>query len=407
MMGLSKLNLAKVAVVLLTGLLLWKGIVPGFMKLNSDFPNYYLSSKLYSEGENIAQFYDNEWFLEEANKIEIPFAKFTPFPPATVYLMLPISWLSPLAAKQVWTVINVGILLLLIGLIQKITRWNMVYSALIVLVTGFNLINNFYLGQFYLILTFLIFYAYYLSQNGKDIWAGILLTVGIVFKYFPVVFVLGYFINGNKKIVLSTFVSGVLLTIYTFWLVGFSTIELYVSEVLIPHLNGSIAGQESSSIAFQSFKSLYLNLFESAKLATIFTLTTYMIFAGLITWLITLLRKKKLSNNYVLSVLGIGALVILPASASYHFLLLLFPVVLFIYQYQKDNKGWSPLVLLAIFSGIGLFNIGFTKFLWTTDMALVKLLCYPRLGMLVVLFSYLFKELYVLATKENRILIQE
>tara|TARA_R110002050_G_scaffold20348_1_gene57701 strand:- start:95972 stop:97195 length:1224 start_codon:yes stop_codon:yes gene_type:complete len=399
--------LAKTAVALLSILLVWKGIVPGFMHLNSDFPNYYLASKLFIAGESVAKFYDNAWFLNEANQIGIPFAKFTPFPPATVFMMLPFSGLSALVAKQVWTIFNIGLLLLLIRLVREITNWSAIYSALIVLVMGVNLINNFYLGQFYLVLTFLVFLAYYLSQKEQNIWAGILLTIGILFKYFPIVYVFGYFIKGNKKIVLSTIVAGVFLAFFTSWWVGFTTIELYFTNVLMPHLNGEIAGQASNAIAFQSFKSLYLNLFESAKVASGFTLVTYLIIVGMMSWIITLLPKREQSLNYILAVLGIGTLAILPASASYHYLLLLFPVVLFIYQYQKDNPGWSPFFVLAIFSGIGLFNIGFTKSLWTTDVILVKLLCFPRLELITLLFLYVFYMLFNLVQKGHLIAAQK
>jgi hypothetical protein len=308
-------------------------------------------------------------------------------------MMVPLASFTPLVAKKIWTLINVGVLFLLVLLIQKITDWKLEYCGLMVLLTGFNLINNFYLGQFYLILTYLIFLAFYLEREEKEVWAGLVFSLGILFKYFPIIYLLGYLLEGKKKVVALTMLSVALVGFLMLYFIGFSIVPLFLNEVLIPHLNGSIAGQPSNSVAFQSFNSLYLNLFSSTSLVRAFTGTTYMLVVLMTGYIIVKIKRRKWHFNYILSVLGFAALMILPASASYHFVLLLFPTVLFLVQFQKDNSKWNPVILIILFSGVGLFNISFTHAFWDSKMGILKVLSFPRLGLVTLLFSYVMWEL--------------
>jgi hypothetical protein len=378
----------KILLLILSLFFIWKGLIPSVSKVHSDFPNYYLASKLYLEGEDLTKFYDNDWFGEQGKKHDLEYVKFNPFPPITIFLMTPVASFSPIVAKRIWIAINLIILLLLIRSIQSITNWRWEYCGIIVLSTGFSLINSFYLGQFYLILTYLIFLIYSLHKRDKNNLAGALLSFSILIKYFPLVYLIGYLLNKEKKIVYKTLVSGSILGAISILLIGFPTISFYLSKVLLPHLNGEIAGQAANSIPFQSFHSLFSNLFNSSHTVSIATLFVNLSILSITAYFIFIIKKFRLNTNYTLSILGFSGLLLLPASASYHFLLLIFPTVLFLYQYQEDKPNKSVYPFLIIYMAIGYLNIGFTKFLWETTNPILKILCYPRLLLMLILFVY-------------------
>ena len=380
-------NYKPILLAILGLIVLWKGIIPGFLHVNSDFPNYYVSAKLYAEGHGVGQFYDSQRFLEEANTMGIPYAKFTPFPPPTVFIMLPLSSFSPLVAKQIWTVFNVLGLVALVFLIRKITKWTLVNSALVIFLSGFGLINNFFLGQFYLILTLILFLVYYLDTQKHKIGAGALLATGVLLKYLPIIYLPIFAIKKSKTgiwTILGIFFFSVLIV----YAVGGTAFSTFFDEVLFAHLNGEIQGQAKNSKAFQSFGSLFTNLVNPGLANGL----TYGVVVSIgMVYLIVLFRlvKRKVHINYLFAFTGFAAMVVLPASASYHYLLMLFPLVLFMSKYKMEVPNWNPIWMLVLYSAIGWFNIGFTQFLWESTNPLAILLCYPRLWLLLFMWVYM------------------
>ena len=394
-----------IVLILMSFVTVWKGILPGCTQLNSDFTNYYAGAKLFSQGQQVSQFYDNDWFLNEANQMDISFAKFTPFPPPTVFIMLPLTSFSPLVAKQIWTVFNILILFGLIGYIKKVTLWSWLHSSLMVLLSGFSLINNFYLGQFYLLLTFLLFVVYYLDKNGKSWGAGSILAIGIIIKYLPFVYVPVFLIKRSKTW-WTTFVSVILISGVSLFLLGKSAFTTFFEKVFFAHLDGRIAGQEKSAVAFQSFGSLFSNLTDP-QLASKYTLAVVFVIAIVTLGVVIRVLHKNLSVNYLFAITGITAMVILPISASYHFLTLLFPLVLFISQYQKDVITWNPIVLLVLFSVIGWFNIGLTKALWDAQNFLAIVFSYPRLALMLFIWGYMIYLLETIPSNANKVKVAQ
>src|ERR1700730_1970137 len=83
---------------LLAVYLIWKGLVPAWNKLNTDFPNYYLVARLLREGYNLDRVYDwtwlqrikDHWGLQQSL---VGFAGLTPFSALPV---LPLTFFSAL-----------------------------------------------------------------------------------------------------------------------------------------------------------------------------------------------------------------------------------------------------------------------------------------------------------------------
>lgn len=388
--------------------LVLKGIVPAWNTIHSDFSNYYVSSKLISEKQNLENLYNNEWFQNQIkiHGINEP-GKFAPFPPLTAWVMLPISFTDVLTAKRIWTIFNCVVIIFCVWLISRITLWSWSTSALLLLATGNGLINNFKFGQVYLIVTGLILLAIYLHDKFQGILSGALLGFVTCLKYFPIVFIASFFALKNYRVVIYSVLSIFVLTILQIWFFGSTLIFTFINNSLLPHLDGDLEGQGMYSFLFQSWDGLFRHLFVySAKDnptpfldwpdgRSIFKLITH--FAVGIS-LILVSRKIILSSlsedvkkKLLLSLPAVAAFVVLPASASYHFILLVLPLTLLLSSELliKNEK----IILICIYSAIGFLPIGF--FFRVAEKTGV-IFAYPRLG-LITLFYVI--TLYIINSK--------
>ena len=142
--------------VFLACLFLWKGLLPGWHTLNTDFPNYYLVARLLREGYSLDRIYDwvwlqrikDHWGLDQSL---VGFAGLTPFSALPVW---PIAGLAALTAKRIWLVAN---LLFLFGTLEALHRvtslgrqriWILSLLAIIPLrVVSFGMVELQYLVQ--------------------------------------------------------------------------------------------------------------------------------------------------------------------------------------------------------------------------------------------------------------------
>src|SRR5215813_6075876 len=136
-------------------------IVPAWNSIVTDFPNYYVSAWAVRHGEDLSRLYDPVWFEREKHRsgIERPAALFNYFPPMNALIMWPLAELSPIKAKQAWTIINVIVLAAVIALTVKATGLGWLSSAAVAFLGLDALGNNFTYGQFYIVLTLLMLAA--------------------------------------------------------------------------------------------------------------------------------------------------------------------------------------------------------------------------------------------------------
>ena len=397
-----------------------KGLIPAWQDIHSDFPNYYTSSRLLIEGEDISKIYDSDWFQKKAEEYGMgQHSRFSPFPPATAFLMLPIAWLEPLSAKRIWTALNLLVLVATVYLLRQLTQWNYMQCGILLFLTGIGLVSNFRMGQFYLILTALIILSHILVNRDKDLTAGIILGICAALKYFPAVFVLVYVLNGKRHLLVSFLVTVSIIWLSQLWVFGIEVHSIYFKEVLIPHLFGTISGQGSFSYLYQSWESLlkFLFLYDPAHnpnpflnlplALPIMKSIVYLTVIGVTIWtcLKCQLIKPYHKQDIQIYVVGFATLVLLPASATYHFLLLTFPVALFLIRIKAENRTifWSVLLAYAV---VGFIPYGFIFGQAWAGIGVV--LAYPRL--LIVTFIFLLTTLYTwkhLSTRKNELSVQQ
>jgi hypothetical protein len=372
---------------------LYVGIIPGWKHTQSDFPNYYVSSKLIVEGKELNKIYDDDWFNQQIRNYGIEEqGKFSPFPPPTAFILLPLVSFEPLTAKRIWLILNIGLLLYCASLIQKIIKWKYINALNLLLLSGIALANNFFLGQMYLLLLALILSGYLLIMGEKKFSGGIIWGIGAAIKYFPVILLPPFFNKQNRKIILSTLLSIILINLIGLFAFGIDVYKTFFRSVLFNHLDGHIAGQSQWSFAFQTWNSFLSNLFlydsieNPAPLissVTAFYFAKYFIYSSLIGLAIWVYRKTKSMKSVkeiALILLSATSLALLPISASYHFLLLLFPLVLLI---KICSEGYNKILLLIIlFAAIGFIPPLINKLY----VYIPTLLAYARLWLVTFFF---------------------
>jgi hypothetical protein len=94
---LNKKYISIYLLIIFGGFNFWYGIIPAWNNINSDFPNYYTASRLLIEGKDLSKIYDDEWFNQQIKNYGInERGKFSPFPPPTIFVMVPFAVFDPL-----------------------------------------------------------------------------------------------------------------------------------------------------------------------------------------------------------------------------------------------------------------------------------------------------------------------
>src|SRR6267154_2336584 len=147
-------------IVALSLFLFYKGILPSWNTVHSDFANYYVSAKLIQTPSNLDSLYNDRWFQEQAVRLRVLEAvKFSPFPPVTACVMVPLTLFDLEAANRIWIIVNVLLFFPAIIVLKKITKWSSPLCMLFVLGSGLSLINNIKFGQLYWLMTVALLYS--------------------------------------------------------------------------------------------------------------------------------------------------------------------------------------------------------------------------------------------------------
>jgi hypothetical protein len=361
---------------LLLGFLAMRGVVPAWNHVHSDFANYYVSARLVVQGESLDSLYNNEWFKQKMSEYGAPLTgKFAPFPPVTAWMMIPLTSFDVLNAQRVLTIVNLLFVLLGVFLLRELTKWKTIHGALFLLGGGLSVVNNIAFGQVYLIMTVFILLAFVLYKRGHLVWSGIPMGFFAAIKYFPILFSFSYFlsgvsasgsqINADTKSAFSAWLTLLVLIVAQFLFFGTPLMIEFINSILIPHLDGQLAGQGPYSFQFQSWDSFLRNLFVADQefnphsfifwpggraVGKIFVATVVTVWTGVVLYRYRS-SEAGTRRTVFISLPALAALVLLPASATYHFALLIIPVALLLSGEVLDRR--SSIGVLAIYVFIG------------------------------------------------------
>jgi hypothetical protein len=385
----------------LTLLFVALGVVPAMSRIDTDFPNYFTAAKIVADGGNVDRLYDDSWFQEQMRRYQIghtPRARFTPFPPPTALLLVPLTGLEPLDALRVTTGVSVLCLICSIILLAKILSWSRIDSTVFVLLSGYAVLNTLRFGQPYIVTSLSCILGYYALGKGRPLLGGMCFGLFVPIKYFPVVILIYFAFRKQWRVVLGGAVMILVVTSVSVGVLGWKIHEEFLSRVFGNHLTGNGNILDPFSASYQSFDTLFRRLFvfdaaanpqplfASPSLASIgVPITKAAIFLAGIAALVKLARSGAATVTApAIGVLGILTLLLAPATATYHFVLLWLPVGLLVGYFLREGAPLYAYFILGAYALIGFFPYGHAyRF---EGRGGLTVLAYPRLFLLLAMF---------------------
>jgi len=262
--GLPEFDLSTVEMVLvllLASLLVWKGILPGWRSLNTDFPNYYVVARLIREHYCLDRIYDWIWLQRAADHFGVShqtvgFLGLTPF---SALQVVPLSWLPVLEAKRVWIVCNAGLLAASISLLSRATRLPLRRSWLIGLCAVIPLRTDFVLGQMHLVILALLAAAYMSHMRERQLLCGLCIALAAALKVYPVFFCIYFIAKRRWKALGVTLAAAAFCVLLSYLIAGTAAMNAYLSQQLPRTLQGESLNPFLASAG--SFSALFHRLF--------------------------------------------------------------------------------------------------------------------------------------------------
>jgi hypothetical protein len=333
-------------------------------KLNTDFPNYYLSARIAHEGSDTARLYEWRWLQREKDHraLDDRLIGLIPITPFSTLFVWPLTGLAPLTAKHVWLLVNLALLVPLCWLLRSLTGLSYQRIAL-VFALSFPLHRNLLYGQFYLLLLLLIVAGCWAYLRGYHVLAGVLIAIAAAAKIFPVLFFIFFLQRRVWRALLAGAVTGVAALSASVAVFGWNLHRTYLHEILPWTLRGEGLPPYATASASISSVLHYLFLTEpqwnpqpwhySPLCYALLQPTLQML--ALAPAILLICRQDDSRGRILLewSALLVASLAISTIPASYNFVLLTLPVcVLAVLLLQREWYGWLG-VLLMVYLGIG------------------------------------------------------
>lgn len=332
--------------------------------LNTDFPNYYLSARLAHESYDTSRMYEWPWIEREKDHraIDIPVIGLLPITPFSTLAMLPLTGLTPLAAKHIWILLNLAFLVPIGWLLRSMTGLSYQRVALVVALS-FPLHRNLQFGQFYVMLLLLIVAACWGYLRGLHAVAGVLVAVAAAAKIFPVLFFVFFLRRRDWRALMWGGITMLAAAAISVWIFGWSVHRTYLHEILPWTLHGEAMPPYVPSASFSGvLHRLFLSEPQWNPHPWHYSPLCYALLLPALQMLvlapaILLIRREDNTRDRVLlewSALLTASLAISTVPALYNFVLMAFPAcVLATILLRRGSYGWLAALLLVYF-GIGL-----------------------------------------------------
>jgi len=228
--------------------------------------------------------------------------------------------------------------------------------------------------------------------------AGLCFGLFVPVKYFPVVLLIYFAFRKEWRVVLGGACAILAVTLTSIGVLGWKIHEDFLSAILGNHLIGKIDMQDPFTASFQSFDSLFRRLFifdATANPQPLFALPLLQTIGVIVTKVSILLAAVvtivKLARSGVatatapsIGILGILTLLLAPATATYHFVLLWLPVGLLVNYFIQERTPVCAYFILGAYALIGFFPYGHTSVF--EGRGGLTVLAYPRLFLLLAMF---------------------
>lgn len=365
-------------------------------KLNTDFPNYYLSARLAHEGHDTSRAYEWIWFEREKDHraVDVNVIGLVPITPFSTLVMWPLTSLPPLTAKHIWILANLVLLIPLCWMLRAMTGLSYRRIALI-FALSFPLHRNLLYGQFYVFLLFLLAAACWAYLSGRHGLAGAFVAIAAACKIFPVLLIVFFLQRRNWRALLWGAVTGAATLAVSVAVFGWNLHRTYLLQVLPWSLHGEGLPPYATASASISSVLHYLFLAEpqwnphpwhSSPLWYALLQPTLQILA--FAPAVLLIRRSDRTPRRIMlewSALITASLAISTSPASYNFVLMALPVCV-LAAMLLERKWYRWLAALAVvYIGIGVPMPSTSKM-----MGPAILLYAPRLPLMLALLAGIY-----------------
>jgi hypothetical protein len=385
------------ALILLVALFFWKTFVPAWGTLNTDFPGYYLAARLFRDGYPFERVYDWIWFQRQKDHAGILGSNvvgYAPSSPFSALLVAPLVGLSPLGAKHIWLLLNLGLLVGTVLLLRELSQLRLRRIALITFLTVVPLRTNFLFGQQHLLMLFLLtLAAWLLVVRGRSASAGAVIAVAAVLKIYPAIF--GLYLARKRRwtalaALVVTAIAALALGVALF---GRETWRVYGFEVLPRSLTGE--SNHPYLIEYNSPLALLRRLFtfepqlnpnpalNAPVLYSLLAATAQAVILFSVLWCTAGRRSGPARERLELGAFTMMVLVLSTAPATYHLCPIVLSTVLIVDYLLAAHRRRAAFAVVALHAFIA---APYYRFLPPDPSGWRSLVAVPRLWAMVVLF---------------------
>jgi hypothetical protein len=334
------------------------------------FASYYTASKLLSEGENVSQFYNDDWFRSKVDKY-VPGVQeiyHVNLPTATL-MIIPLSSLDYTSARIAWTAFNFILLFISIGLLIKNFKFSKEKVPLVIILFLFfqPLHANFAYAQAYVLIFFLLVFAWYAYKSNKDELLGSLIGLMFVLKTAGALFFILLLINKRWKALIWSAATIIFFILISLPLVGIDSWFAYVDKILSytsrPEL--SVTGYQTIYSFFYHFTSFEPKwnpypLIDIPFLGKMLTIIFSIIILASVSFYAYRMKnpycpagRSDLSSvkkpDVAFAVFIIAGVILNPASLDYHYIVLLLPFLILIEMLHKHHSKMLWILLIIFY----------------------------------------------------------
>ena len=306
--------------------------------------SYYFASKALIQGENI---YDAKTIEELAPSNLGPVYPYL-YPPILAMLWTPMLFFSPVTTYNIFLAINLfltginGLILWrLFGADKKGLDWFLIFFIAFHVIFG-PLVSTLRLGQINIFLGSLIFLSLYLQSRGKEIFASFLLSLAILIKITPAVFVLYYIVQRRWRPIISIFLFSLGICLISIALIGFKPWIDFIERAIQPMPFKPII----------TLKTLVITITEQLHLNGNIGLMIFIFIIGLLLTRVVA-RLIKMKREYIepieaWSLLTLFSFLIFPLTWHHHYYLGILPFMFMFIRSFRQHQEWQKWVWLVL-----------------------------------------------------------
>ena len=355
-------------------------------RLITDFPNYYLTARLVHEGYDTDRMYEWTWLQREKDhrSIDSEAVGLIPNTPLTSLIIWPLSALPALAAKHVWILVNLALLVPLCWLLRSLTGLSYQRVAL-VLALSFPLHRNLQFGQYYIFLLALIVAACWCYVRKFYAVSGALIAIAAACKIFPILFVLLFLERRAWRALASCAATGVAAIGLSIAVFGWNVHRTFLHQIL----PWALRGEAMPPYGATSISGILHHLFLAEPQwnphpwhnSTLMYALLQPLPLLLLAPAVLLIRRDNQTPRQILlewAAVLTASLAVSTLPASYHFVLMVFPVcILSAILIERRESGWLIALLIAyVVIGLPMPDLG-------RPTGLATLFYVPRLFLMI------------------------